>query len=81
MKVFWTGRNILYIIVWYLEEEEEQQQYIFTFKKFTKLVPKKYPLLQLDGNKQNYTQKYTKKWTKWQTNQKRETSDNLLNKF
>ena len=46
MKVFWTSRNFLYIIVWYLEEEEQQQQqYIFTFKKFTKLVPKKIPII------------------------------------
>ena len=27
---------------------------IFTFKKFTKLVREKYPLLQLDCNKWNY---------------------------
>ena len=42
----------------------------------------KYQQLQLDYNKLNYTQIYTeKKWTKKQTNQKREKSDNLLNKF
>ena len=34
---------------------------IFTFKKVTKLMREKYPLLQLDCNKWNYAQIYTEK--------------------
>ena len=54
---------------------------IFIFKKFTKLVREKYPLLQLDCNKWNYTQIYTEKNGLNNRLIKKEKSDNLLNKF
>ena len=54
---------------------------IFIFKKFTKLEREKYPLLQLDCNKWNYTQIYTEKNGLNNRLIKKEKSDNLLNKF
>ena len=54
---------------------------IFIFKKLTKLVREKYPLLQLDCNKWNYTQIYTEKNGPNNRLIKKEKSDNLLNKF
>ena len=45
------------------------------------LVREKYPLLQLDCNKWNYTQIYTEKNGLNNRLIKKEKSDNLLNKF
>ena len=55
--------------------------YLFIFKKFTILMREKYPLLQQAVANKTIHKYIPKKMDQITANQKREISDNLVNKF